>query len=283
MANCGTIAMAKALNEYKIPVALHKFYEADVLRSLTDEFFLRNFYTLGIRDEDYNKLKLTGLNPQLICIDVANGYIKKFLDFVKKIRDEYPTSYILAGNVCTFEGSKAIIDAGANCAKVGIGNGAHCSTYNLTGVGLPQMDTVMGCSNKPYVEYGEERLPICSDGGVKEIGDINKYLVVGAELVMVGTMFCGYEENEGDWTFIQNWPQGYKKGRLQVYGMSSRVAQSNHYNKNKRTPEGVDTWIDYKGPVANLAKHIIDGIQSCGAYIGKRNVSEFNQGAIIAV
>lgn len=278
MDTCGTIKMAEEIGADGGIVALHKFYDIETLIKLNNNYFFNShFYTLGIND--INKLQelidTTGIVPSLICLDAPNGYLQSFINAIKTIRHICPNSFIMAGNVVTSTATVKIIEAGADCAKVGISQGSHCVTAKVTGVGYPQLSAVIECSAAAHKIGGY----ICADGGIKEIGDICKALVGGADLVMAGGIFTGFEENDGEWTQpISSSGRIIQPRKIKVYGMSSREAQDKYYEeKDYRASEGKCSYVDYKGKVRPFFKEILGGIRSCATYIGAKSVKDFNK------
>jgi GMP reductase len=208
MDTVGTFEMAEALMEYNCCTALHKHYNVDKLI----EFFKHNrenehllFYTMGISDNDYNKFRQFTNRygwPKNICIDVANGYLPAFVEYVEKIRKMSPNSIIMAGNVVNSEGTISLLNAGASIVKVGIGNGSACTTRRITGVGRPQFSAIVECAN---VAHGLNGL-VCSDGGCTVPGDFPKAFGAGADFIMVGGMFAGHDESGGKKILAQGEP-----------------------------------------------------------------------------
>lgn len=285
MDTCGTMAMAKALYPYRIMTALHKYYSVEKLAEwYKNEIESQlTFYSMGISDDDLAKFEavrtMAGTQfEKQVRIDVANGYMTKFLDFIKRFKEKYPDVFVLAGNVCTPEGCEDIIEAGANGVVCGIGNGSLCLTSNKAGIGVPQLKVILDCA------------PVCrdlnaymvSDGGIRSPADICKALVAGADFVMIGGLFMGYEENEGQWKYDTS---RMTKTALKCYGMSSKTA-NDKYNggmKEYRTSEGREEWIPYKGPVAQIAQDIHGSIASCGAYTNCKNVEEFKNLELVRI
>lgn len=199
MDTIGTFQMAKELFKHQCCTALHKHYPVDDLV----KFFIENeenehllFYTMGINGDSEEKftefISKYGI-PKNICVDVANGYSNKFIDYVAKVRDLCSESMIMAGNVVTGDATYALLRAGASIVKVGIGSGSACLTRSVTGVGMPQLSAVLECAN---AAHGMDGL-ICSDGGCVEGGDINKAFGGGADFVMLGGMLSGHDECGG--------------------------------------------------------------------------------------
>jgi len=220
-----------------------------------------------------NAIKTIGLDYNLdeieydlkwICLDVANGYTERFMDFVKIMRQHESTknSIIIAGNVCTPEATEEIILAGADIVKIGIGPGSVCTTRKITGVGFPQLSATIECADAAHGLGGH----IITDGGCVVAGDISKSFGAGADFVMLGGMFAGHDECEGE-----------KEGdRMKFYGMSSEDAQIRHYGKkvNYRASEGKTVYVDYKGSVKNTVEEILGGLRSSCTYAGAKTLKD---------
>jgi GMP reductase len=288
MDTCGTITMAKALYPYRVQVCLHKYYSQEqILEWFKDEYSTYSIYSMGISNNDLDKFedtqnKLPNLWKILsVRLDVANGYMRKFHEFIKIFKDKYPCINVLAGNVCTPEGCEAIIKAGADGVVCGIGNGSLCLTSNKAGIGIPQMSVCIECGQACH-ELGKVMV---SDGGVKQICDIPKALT-RADYVMCGGLFMGYDECEGEWKHKTEtrWITTRnsvgmieskeipvltdEREALYCYGMSSKAA-NDKYNggmKEYRTSEGKENWIPYKGKVETLIKDINGSLTSACAY-----------------
>jgi|LakMenEpi03Aug12_release.lakeMendotaPanAssembly.Ray.scaffolds.fasta_scaffold164274_3 GMP reductase len=262
----GTYKMASALAPYKIWVALNKFQNI-----VTYNYTYNNvFFTLGMNDKDKTKFDILKARQSPICLDVANGYIYKFLDYVKWVRDQCPSSIIMAGNVCTPEGVENLIKAGADIVKAGIGGGSFCLTRNKTGVGIPQFTVAQECG----WAANEMGALCCSDGGVREIGDIAKALGSGSHLVMAGSLFAGYDENEVEW---QEDPISGKI--MPFYGMSSAMANKKYFDglKDYRTSEGREDYIKSKGPISALVQDIRGGLASCCTYTNTKHIENLKK------
>jgi len=266
----GTMPMAESLAAHQACTALHKFYS---LEQLADFYTycgkaIYSFYTLGIRDEDLTKLTtLTARTGplSLLCIDVANGYTKYFVNRVKTLRELYPHSILMAGNVATPEMVQELILEGADIIKIGIGPGSHCTTRIMTGVGYPQLSAIIECADAAHGLGGL----IAADGGCKTPADIVKAFGAGADFVMLGGMLAGTLECEGEWT-----DEG-----LRVYGMSSREAQERYYGGVKEycAPEGRMSIVPAKGPVYKTILEIAGGIRSACAYVGANSLKDLSK------
>lgn len=290
----GTFAMAKTLASLGCFTALHKFYKAEELI----EFFANNigiwdkvFYTIGTNENDLDKLNAVksgltdkigeNLFPQMLCIDVANGYTQSFSNFIQHRRDRWPNTVIMAGNVCTPAMTEELIMSGASIVKCGISQGYFCRTRKVTGVGYPQLSAVDECS---YVAHGLGA-HICSDGGHRYPSDVVKSFAVGSDMVMLGSMISGTDECEGTWTYhtidyTQSVPtvvidKKLKKSLL-AYGMSSAEAMNKHYGgmANYRASEGASQEVAYKGPANKIIEEIAGGIRSACTYVGATKIKD---------
>jgi GMP reductase len=264
----GTMRMAAALHDLNMLTCLHKYYPLEELL----HFFTNHpassstFYTLGIREEDFDKLKrfvqkAAGV-PRLICVDAANGYTKFFVDRVKQVRELCPTAIIMAGNVATPEMvQELLIEGRADIVKVGIGPGSVCTTRTMTGVGYPQLSAIIECADAAHGSKGH----ICADGGCRTPGDVVKAFGAGADFVMLGGMLAGTEECDGEWVAAD----GEKKA-MKFYGMSSREAQEKHHEgvKDYCAAEGKSVEVAYKGPVKGVLREMAGGMRSACAYVG---------------
>lgn len=281
MYNTGTIEMAKSFLKYNLMTALHKFYSSDELIDFILDKSMNVFFTIGESEDELHRLREYLWKPilmngdvdykSLICIDVANGYRASFVNYIKKIREEFPRIVIMAGNVCTPEMTQELLLAGADIIKVGTGPGSRCKTRQTAGVGYPQLSTIIECAN---AAHGLKGL-ICADGGCKIPADICKSFCAGADFVMLGGMLAGTDECEGDWTYSDD---GSKKS-IKFFGMSSYEAMEKFGGKDKeyRASEGDCVEIPYKGPVENVVKEILGGLRSCGSYIGADRLKDFSK------
>ena len=275
MDSTGTMEMARAFEPQKLSVALHKHYGEDGLV----EFFFglatksTAFYSMGITRADYDKFKRViaraGEQIEYVCIDVANGYHENFVQFVEKIRNEFPRLTMMAGNVVTGDMTEALILAGVDIVKVGIGPGSVCTTRNMTGVGYPQLSAVIECADAAHGLGGQ----ICADGGCTVPGDLAKAFGGGADFVMLGGMFAGHDESAGD--LVERDGRKYKR----FYGMSSRAAMDKYSGgvAQYRASEGKEVLIEYRGPVADTLQDILGGVRSACTYVGARKLKELTK------
>jgi len=298
MDTVGTISIAKELRKYGAFTALHKHYDVETLV----DFFMNTrhwgsaFYTVGSNKKDFEKLRRVraGLKekslvvaehfPTMLCIDVANGYTQDFCDTVKLYREHCPNAVIMAGNVVTPNMVEELINCGANILKIGIGSGATCLTRVKSAIGFPQWSATVECAD---AAHGLGAL-ICSDGGCVVPGDVCKAFGAGADFVMLGGMFSGTDECEGEWeyhtvNYDTNPPSiimdKTKKKALKFYGMSSKEAMEKHNGgvASHRTSEGKCVSVPYKGSVKDVILDIQGGVRSACTYVGAESLKHFSK------
>ena len=252
MDHTGTWPMNKALVEFGMLTAICKFWHYIPLKNAIK--------TIGL-DANLDEIEY---DLKWICLVVANGYTERFMDFVKKMRQHEATknSIIIAGNVCTPEATEEIILAGADIVKIGIGPGSVCTTRKITGVGFPQLSATIECADAAHGLGGH----IITDGGCQVPGDIAKSFGAGADFVMLGGMFAGHDECEGE---VEN-------GKMSFYGMSSEDAQLKHYGKkaSHRASEGKKVYILHKGSVRTTVEEILGGLRSACTYAGAKTLKD---------
>ena len=267
MDTTGTIDVYKVLSKYKILTAFHKFYKLSHFKEfikndeLDPEYFM---VSTGISNSDYENLVdiVDNIHCKWICIDIANGYIRSFREFCKKVRERYPDKIIVAGNVVTPDIVYELIRyCGVDIVKVGIGPGSACTTRIKTGVGVPQLSAIINCKQSAKKAGGY----IISDGGITCPGDMAKAFGSDADFVMMGGQFAGHDENPGE---IVEEDDG-KKFKL-FYGMSSEFAMVKHFGKMNayRSSEGRCIKIPYKGKLENTVNDYLGGVRSTCTYIG---------------
>jgi GMP reductase len=275
MDTVGTFEIARALAQHELATALHKHYDDGDLLS-----FFRQlppgttvFYSMGITKADYEKFRRVkeqaGDAIAYVCVDVANGYTKAFVDFLRKLRDGYPDLVIMAGNVVTGEMAEELVLDGADIVKVGIGPGSVCTTRKMAGVGYPQLSAIIECADAAHGLGGL----ICADGGCTSPGDLAKAFGGGADFVMLGGMLAGHEECGGE--VIER--DGQRKVRF--YGMSSQTAMEKYEGSvaGYRAAEGKEVLLDYRGPVENSLRDILGGVRSACTYVGARKLKELSK------
>ena len=205
----------------------------------------------------------------VIVIDSAHGHSKNIFTALRTIKEKYPDLQVIAGNVATAEATKALIEAGADCVKVGIGPGSICTTRVVAGIGVPQVTAIMDCYNAAK-EYG---VPIIADGGIKFSGDMAKAIAAGANVCMMGSMFAGCDEAPGTFELYQG--RKYKVYR----GMGSIAAMENgskdryfQEGAKKLVPEGVEGRVAYKGSVEDTVFQLVGGIRAGMGYCGAKDI-----------
>jgi GMP reductase len=279
MDTTGTFEMARALGKHGLSSALHKHYPeeqlVDFFHSLPVDGLSTSaaFYSMGITQADYEKftavMQQCSNAIEYLCIDVANGYTENFINFVKKVRGNFPQLIIMAGNVVTGDMTEALILAGADIVKVGIGPGSVCTTRKMTGVGYPQLSAIIECADAAHGLGGQ----ICADGGCVVPGDLAKAFGAGADFIMLGGMLAGHDESNGD--VIERDGRQFKR----FYGMSSRAAMERYAGgvAHYRAAEGKEVLVEYRGPVENTLQDILGGVRSACTYVGARKLKELTK------
>ena len=266
MDTTGTVEMANALSEMSAITCLHKYMTKEELSRLTNKDFVA--LSCGLDNPSRNCVDgAMGDGYKFICLDVANGYSERFIDLVKDTRNKWKHAIIIAGNVVTAEMTEALILAGADIVKVGIGPGSVCTTRKITGVGYPQLSAVIECSDAAHGLGGH----IMADGGCTCPGDVAKAFASGADFVMLGGMLAGAEESQAE-MFIDSFGVTKKK----FYGMSSKEAMDKYAGgvASYRAAEGKCVEIPYTGPVKETLNEILGGIRSACTYVGARTIKD---------
>lgn len=300
MDGVGTFAMSQALAMNGLATALVKHYSYEELyeffKALPSTMADNVIYSMGATEDDYSKyLKLRdSLFPvKHVCIDVANGYSEKFINFVSKFREENPLTVLIAGNVATPEITEELILAGADIIKVGIGSGNACSTRIKTGIGYPQLSAIIECADAAHGLGGH----IVGDGGITCPGDVVKAFAANADFVMIGSLLSGHTEGGGkveqelvktniisnvsfSTGYLESTPKYHEriesKEYVEFYGMSSQKAQETHGSslKDYRASEGRVLRVPFKGPVSTTIQDILGGLRSACTYSGAKSLKE---------
>jgi IMP dehydrogenase len=236
---------------------------------------LRVGAAIGVDDHERAEA-LVATDVDLLVVDTAHGHSRNVLDTVRSVKQRHDID-VVAGNVATADGVKALVEAGADGVKVGIGPGAICTTRVVAGVGVPQLSAVLTC-----VEAARKLgVPIIADGGVRHSGDIVKALVAGASSVMLGSLFAGLSESPGDTILYQG--RRYKAFRgmgslgAMVRGSKERYGQREVAELGKLVPEGVEGIVPHKGPLSHFVYQLVGGVRAGMGYVGARTVAELQE------
>ena len=275
MDGVGTTSMATTLSKFDLFTVLNKSYSAkDINQWMNSKDWnpelLKNIsVSTGITQADQENIdKVLELNPRIkfVCIDVANGYSEKFINYVAEFRNKYPHITIIAGNVVTPDVTEELILRGADIVKVGIGPGSVCTTRIKTGVGYPQLSAVIECADAAHGLGGH----IIADGGCTCPGDVAKAFGAGADFVMLGGLIAGCDEGGGTIDLNDN--------TINFYGMSSTAAQDKHGGrKDYRASEGRVVKIPHRGAVTAVVQDILGGVRSTCTYVGAKSLKELSK------
>ena len=284
MDGVGTFEMADTLGEQSIFTCLVKTYSVGELVGYFDEALAPKWrkehvaMSIGVKEEDEIKFRnvyeQVGDKLKYVCIDVANGYSQRFIEYVRQFRQNYPDLVIIAGNVVTADQTQELILNGADIVKVGIGPGSVCTTRIQTGVGYPQLSAVIECADAAHGLGGH----IIADGGCTCPGDVAKAFAGGADFVMLGGMLAGHDEGGGEvitkryfTNELQNEARKIEERKfVQFYGMSSKTANEKHFDglKDYRSSEGRTVLVPFRGPVMNTIQNVLGGVRSTLTYVG---------------
>jgi IMP dehydrogenase len=215
---------------------------------------------------------LTAAAVDVVVIDTAHGHSEKVVQAVRETKEKFPDLELVAGNVATAEGTRALIDAGADAVKVGVGPGSICTTRVVAGVGVPQMTAIVDCAR----EAKKKEVPIIADGGIKYSGDISKALAGGADSVMIGSLFAGTEESPGETILFQG--RTYKvyrgMGSLEAMkeGSRDRYFQEEMDLEEKLVPEGIVGRVPHRGPLADTVYQLVGGLKAGMGYVGCKDI-----------
>jgi IMP dehydrogenase len=229
-------------------------------------------------DREARAAALASAGVDVIVVDTAHGHSRGVIDAVRATKKEHPSVDIIAGNVASAEGAEALIDAGADGVKVGIGPGSICTTRVVAGVGVPQMTAVFECARAAK----RRGVPIVSDGGVKYSGDVVKAIAAGASSVMMGSLFAGTDEAPGDMVLYQG--RSYKMYRgmgslgAMKKGSKDRYGQAGSADE-KLVPEGIEGRVPYRGALASILHQLTGGLRAGMGYTGSRTIAELQERA----
>jgi IMP dehydrogenase len=215
----------------------------------------------------------------LVVVDTAHGHSARVLEAVSRIKRLSNEVQVVAGNIATSDGAKALIDAGADAVKVGIGPGSICTTRIVAGVGVPQLTAIMDAAEAAHAQG----IPVIADGGIKFSGDLAKALAAGADCAMLGSMLAGTDESPGEVFLYQG--RSYKAYRgmgsvgAMARGSADRYFQEEVKDALKLVPEGVEGQVPYKGPVSAILHQLAGGLRAAMGYVGAATLDEFRERA----
>ncbi|QXO15895.1 MULTISPECIES: GMP reductase [Vibrio] len=276
MDSVGSFGMAHALAKHGVMTAVHKHYTvedwAEFVKDADTDTLNHVMVSTGTSEADFKKTQdIMALSDELIfiCIDIANGYSEHLVDYVQRVRAEFPDKVISAGNVVTGDMVEELILAGADIVKVGIGPGSVCTTRVKTGVGYPQLSAIIECADAAHGLGGR----IIGDGGCSCPGDVAKAFGGGADFVMLGGMLAAHEESGGELVSVDG------ETFMKFYGMSSKSAMDKHSGgvAGYRAAEGKTVLLPYRGPVENTIQDILGGVRSTCTYVGASELRELTK------
>jgi IMP dehydrogenase len=221
--------------------------------------------------------ELINAGADIIVIDTAHGHSKEVLETVKEYKKLFPNNELIAGNIATAEAAEALIKAGVDGIKIGVGPGSICTTRVIAGVGIPQITAIMNCS-KVAAKHGT---PLIADGGVKFSGDITKAIAAGSHTVMIGSLFAGTEESPGETVLFQG--RSYKvyrgMGSIEAMkkGSKDRYFQSEVESEKKLVPEGIEGRVPYRGSLSSSIHQLLGGLKAGMGYVGCKNIEELRK------
>ena len=244
------------------------------LATKDEEGRLRVGAAVGASREDMRRVdNLRSSGVDVVCVDTAHGHSTGVLNMVKELKKAFPDLELIGGNVATAEGAMALIDAGVNAIKVGIGPGSICTTRVVAGVGVPQITAVMSCAEV----CRKRKVPLVSDGGVRFSGDVAKAIAAGADVVMLGSLLAGVEESPGEMIFLEGRSYKVYRGMGSLGAMSDGSADryfQDQVEMNKLVPEGIEGKVPYKGRLLDVIYQLIGGVRSAMGYCGVSNIEK---------
>ena len=221
---------------------------------------------------------LVEAGADLIVVDTAHGHSEGVLEALGRVRERFPDTQLVGGNVGTVEGAQALLERGVDAVKVGVGPGSICTTRVVTGVGVPQLTAIMDA-----VDGGDGSVPIIADGGIRYSGDIVKALAAGAESVMMGSMFAGTDEAPGESFLLEGrrfkTVRGMGSLSAMEEGSADRYFQENQESQSKLVPEGIEARVPYKGPISDTIYQLVGGLRSGMGYCGAASLGELRSSA----
>jgi IMP dehydrogenase len=231
-----------------------------------------------VGDNGYERsARLVDAGVDMLVVDTAHGHSQRVLDAVKRVKTLSNRVQVLAGNIATAEGAKALIDAGADAIKVGIGPGSICTTRVVAGVGVPQLTAIM----ESVEVAAEQGVPVIADGGIRFSGDLAKAIAAGASCVMIGSLLAGTDESPGEVYLYQGRSykayQGMGSVGAMARGSADRYFQQEVGDSLKLVPEGIEGQVPYKGPIASVLHQLVGGLRAAMGYTGCATIEEFQR------
>ncbi len=219
----------------------------------------------------------------IVCVDTAHGHSKGVIDMVKAVKKKWPKLEVAAGNVATREGAQALIDAGADAVKVGVGPGSICTTRIIAGIGVPQLSAIIDAAEA----CNKAKVPLIADGGIRYSGDVVKALVAGADTCMIGSLFAGTEEAPGETILLDG--RRFKSyrgmGSLEAMqaGSKDRYFQDAEDDVKKLVPEGIVGRVAYKGPLSDVVTQFVGGLRAGMGYLGSKTIVEMRKAEFVQI
>ncbi|MBS3074054.1 IMP dehydrogenase [Candidatus Pacearchaeota archaeon] len=240
---------------------------------------------IGVKEDALQRARaLIEAGADILVIDIAHGHSDLAINTLKKLKSQFPNIPVIAGNVCTAEGTKELIEVGADAVKVGVGGGSVCTTRIITGAGFPQLSAITNCAR----EAGKYGIPIIADGGIRSSGDITKAIAAGASTAMIGRLFSGTDQSPGipivkdnkKYKVIRGMASfGAKLGREERDGGEKGNGNKSYDNIFDFIPEGVEAMVPYAGSVSEIIYQLIGGLKSGMSYAGAKNIEEIRGNA----
>ena len=234
--------------------------------------------TVGKKGMERTEL-LVDAGADIVVVDTAHGHSSRVIKAVEEIKKKYNVQ-VMAGNIATKEAAQALVDAGADAVKVGIGPGSICTTRVVAGIGVPQFSAILETAD--YLT--KANIPLIADGGIKYSGDLAKALAGGANAAMIGSLFAGTDESPGEIFLYQGRSYKYYRGMgslgAMARGSADRYFQEEVKDTYKLVPEGIEGQVPYKGPLSGVIHQLIGGLRASMGYTGAKNLSEFRKNAV---
>ncbi|HEX9653091.1 MAG TPA: IMP dehydrogenase [bacterium] len=233
---------------------------------------------VGVTNDTIERTRaLLAAHADVIVVDTAHGHSKAVINMVRLIKEEFPDVDLIAGNVATADGAGALVAAGADAVKVGMGPGTICTTRVIAGIGMPQISAVMSCA----AVCQNHGVPVISDGGIKQTGDIAKAIAAGAHSVMIGSMFAGTDESPGEKVYMGGRIFKFYRGMGSISAMregsGDRYFQGGEIESKKLVPEGIEGRVPYRGRLAEVVYQMVGGLRAAMGYCGTKTIEELRQ------